>query len=223
MQGQDRTTRQEALLNMQQQYLEALRSREREVLQFIVLLATALGGFAWLIKALFYGRPELFYERPEPFPEKIYFFAFGALSILLLLLLGAMYTLALSYNYRSILLQLRKIEMALGVNMDILCAWSYAKCEFSNPEILKHFYHAYLVGSLLVFTLSEYIFYICKYYLHLYFLGIVFALALSYIYGFLPIRYDMKIKELCQKEGSHFYNREIPSCKQATNKVNFLR
>ena len=182
--------RDEALLNMQKLYLEALRSRENEVLQFIVIIASALGGFSWLLGGLVSGQPHFS-------ADALQLFIFGVLAILLLLSLGAMYTLALGYNYRSMLLQIRKLEEALKVNEVVLCSWSTAKCEYSLPEILKHFYTAYLLGHLLVALSTAYIFRLHKLPVLAYFSLIMEVLVLSYLYVFLPNEYGIKIGKIC--------------------------
>lgn len=148
----------QALLNMQQQYLEALRSREKEALQYIVLLASSLGGFAWALKLL-------------PLTKYNYIAFVGIiLAVLLVLMLGAVYSLALGYNYRYLILQLRKVENALCVTKHILCYWSKANKDnnwkspigrtseteqeyddkFRPPEVIKQFWIAYLWGIALV-------------------------------------------------------------------------
>jgi len=187
--------REEALLNMQKLYLEALRSRENEVLQFIVIIASALGGFYWLLGRLVSGQP--YFSA-----NTLQLFIFGVLAILLLLSLGAMYTLALGYNYRSMLLQIRKLEAALNVKEVVLCSWSTFKCEYSLPEILKHFYTAYLLGHLLVALSAAYIFYLHKLPVLAYFSLIMEALVQSYLYRFLPDEYDRKLRSICAEEDS---------------------
>ena len=139
----------QALLNMQQQYLEALRSREKEALQYIVLLASSFGGFAWALKLL-------------PLTEDNYIAFTGIiLAVLLILMLGAVYSLALGYNYRYLILQLRKVENALGVTRHILCYWNRPiacqseideECgdKFTPPEVIKQFWIAHLWGIALV-------------------------------------------------------------------------
>ncbi len=143
------STRHEALLNMQQQYLEALRNREREAVQFIVLLASALGGFAWALKLV----PDL--------KDNLLSFVAISVGVLILLMLGAAHSLALGYNYRYLILQLRKVETALSVKQYVLRAWDKPiSCrnetdpacdhEFTPPEIIKQFWIAYLWGIAVV-------------------------------------------------------------------------
>ena len=74
------------LEGIHKQLLEALRHREQEIFHYLAILAPALGGFVWLL-----------YKGVNPF-----LFAVGTLGVLLLLLLGALYSLALGYNYRYI-------------------------------------------------------------------------------------------------------------------------
>ena len=143
--------REEALLNMQKLYLEALRSRESEVLQFIVVLATGLGGFAWAMGKIITGGISL--------ENHLASFVAIIFSILLLLMLGAMHALALSYNYRSIILQLRKLEIALHVEEVVLDEWRNIECNMKPPEIIYQFYTAYIWGIMLVVLSSSYVMY----------------------------------------------------------------
>ncbi len=136
-------------MNMQQQYLEALRNREREAVQFIVLLASALGGFAWALKLV----PDL--------KDNLLSFVAISVGVLILLMLGAAHSLALGYNYRYLILQLRKVKNALGVKQYVLRAWDKPiscssetdqACEdkFTPPEIIKQLWIAYLWGIAVV-------------------------------------------------------------------------
>ncbi len=87
--------RRKALLNMHKMFLEAMRHREQEIVRFLAILGPALGGFAWLA------------TKREEHPDV---FLLGTLGVLFVLVIGALYALALGYNYRYLTLQLAKIE-----------------------------------------------------------------------------------------------------------------
>ncbi len=137
-----------ALENMHKTFLEALRHREQEILRYIAILAPAVGGFIWLLKELGNGG--------EPFV-----FTTGTLGVLFLLLVGAVYSLALGYNYRCIQLQLIKLESnsPLDIGKYILKSWQQACKDFYKryrilwivpyclpPEIIKVFWLAFITG-----------------------------------------------------------------------------
>ena len=135
------------LVNMHKTFLEALRHREQEILRFIAILAPALGGFVWLLKQSLTNEHES------------YVFIVGTLGIQLFLLLGAVYSLALSYNYRHIIFQLATIEEKGCLNIDkyILKIWPRKPCDFRKyifkilpwcdpPEIIKCFWLAFIIG-----------------------------------------------------------------------------
>lgn len=135
------------LVNMHKTFLEALRHREQEILRFIAILAPALGGFVWLLKQSLKNEHES------------YVFIVGTLGIQLFLLLGAVYSLALSYNYRLIIFQLATIEKKGCLNIDkyMLKIWPRKPCNFRKyifkilpwcdpPEIIKCFWLAFIIG-----------------------------------------------------------------------------
>ena len=183
-----------ALLNMQQQYLEALRNREREAVQFIVLLASALGGFAWALKLV----PDL--------KDNLLSFVAISVGVLILLMLGAAHSLALGYNYRYLILQLRKVETALSVKQYVLRAWDKPiscssetdqACEdkFTPPEIIKQFWIAYLWGIVLVTLATFFVVYTVNLFLAtaIVFWGVC-LLILSAIY--IPSVYKKKLNDI---------------------------
>ncbi len=88
--------------------LEALRQREQDVIRYIAILAPALGGYIWLLHNV---------ERDSDT------FIFGTLGVLSLLLIGAVYSAALGYNYRIITFQLAKFECKFGIKDFVLCGW----------------------------------------------------------------------------------------------------
>lgn len=141
----------EALEHMHGLLLEALRHREQDVFQYLAILVPALGGFIWLLHA---GT------------DTAYVFAVGTKSVILLLLLGALYCLALGYNYRYVVLQIAKLEAVLGIRSAILVRWPQDPKVFLDryrlgripwctpPELIKLFWAAFLVGILGVTTVA---------------------------------------------------------------------
>ncbi len=136
-----------AVVNMHKTFLEALRHREQEILRFLAILAPSLGGFVWLL------------QQGLTNGLKPYVFIVGTLGIQLFLLLGAIYSLALSYNYRHIIFQLATIEGKDCLNIDkyILKIWPRKTCDFRKykfkiipwcdpPEIIKCFWLAFITG-----------------------------------------------------------------------------
>jgi hypothetical protein len=123
--------------------LEALRSREQEIFHYLAILGPALGGFAWL----------LVQDNTDYFV-----FAAGTIGVQLLLLLGAVYSLALGYNYRYIILEVAKLENALGITDAMLVGWPKSAKDFIDryrfigmpwctpPEVIKVFWQAFLAG-----------------------------------------------------------------------------
>lgn len=133
-----------AVENMHQLFLEALRHREQEILRYIALLVPAVAGFVWLL-------------QKGSFDD--FGFAAGSCAVLLLLLLGAVYSLALGYNYRYITLELAKLEALLDMRDYVLQGWPRSRDEFlkrykaccgipwcTPPEVIKVFWWAFVVG-----------------------------------------------------------------------------
>jgi hypothetical protein len=83
---------------MHELLIESLRSREQEVFRYLAILVPALGGFAWLLATK---------------NTSIGLFVVGTMGAQFLLLLGALYSLSLGYNFRYITLELAKIESRL--------------------------------------------------------------------------------------------------------------
>ena len=118
--------------------LEALRSREQEIFHYLAILGPALAGFGWLL-----------YKQ-----VRVELFIFGTIGVLLLLLLGAVYSLALGYNFRYITLELAKLEKILGVEKAMLVGWPKSREKFLEPEfkwckppeVIAVFWYAFLVG-----------------------------------------------------------------------------
>ena len=133
---------------MHELLLGALRSREQEVFRYLGILVPALGGFGWLL-----------YRALNPTTEDHIdggLFIAGTIGILLLLLLGAIYSLALGYNYRYITLELAKIENILGISWAMLRVWPKHPCAFLDyyychpPEVIKYFWLAFVGGIIFV-------------------------------------------------------------------------
>ncbi len=137
------------LENMHKTLLEALRHREQEILRFVAILGPALAGFIWLLKVQLSGDSNSF------------IFKVGTVGVLLLLLLGAVYSLALGFNYRHITLQLAKLESVkfLNIRSYILRSWPRSCKDFAKrykilwiipwctpPEIIKYFWVAFVIG-----------------------------------------------------------------------------
>ena len=133
----------ESLRNMHDLLLQALRHREQEIFQYLTILGPALGGFAWLYVGNF----------------STGVFTAGTVGVLLVLFLGALYSLVLGYNYRYLVLQLAKLEAALGIRDIMIVNWPRSSQDFLDhyrlrrrmafcipPEIIKVFWWAFLMG-----------------------------------------------------------------------------
>lgn len=140
-----------ALVNMHKTFLEALRHREQEILRFLAILAPSLGGFIWLLT--------LDFDKDG----STLVFTIGTLGVLLFLLLGGIYSLALGYNYRSITLQLAKLEATcLHIDEFILNSWLRTAKEWKKkyrkswipycapPEIIKVFWLGFVLAKIFV-------------------------------------------------------------------------
>lgn len=133
-----------ALMNMHGKFLDALRHREQDIIQFLGILGPALGGFIWLLGDL----------ADHPFR-----FVAGTYGVLLVLFMGASYTLALGYNYRYMILQLAKLEAhpRLCLREVTLAYWPRRVSEFKKgsrwgflpwctpPDIIRVFWLAFLI------------------------------------------------------------------------------
>jgi len=92
--------------------MEALKSREGEVLTLLGFLLPALAGF---------GTLAYYFEREDGISEKM--FVLGWMAMQALLALGAKYILAMAYNFRYNLLQMHKIEYEVQVQQVVLDGW----------------------------------------------------------------------------------------------------
>jgi len=192
----DETT---TLESMHKLLLEALRHREQEIFRYLAILAPALGGFVWL---LYKG-------------VNTSLFAVGTVGILLLLLLGAVYSLALGYNYRYITLQLVKLEKQLKIDKATLAGWLKSPEEFLNryklfccipwctpPEIIKVFWFVFFIVILGIMITAS------RYTLHSYIpdykalMLILITGIVSLLIGWLlcPIYFGYKLSWLCKEE-----------------------
>lgn len=127
--------------------LEALRHREQEIIQYLAILVPAMAAFGWLVNSATNNDP---------------LFIGGTIGVLLLLLLGAMYSLALGYNFRYIILQLAKFEAHMGISDSMLEAWPRTRQDFLDnyilcripwctpPEIIKVFWRIFLAVILAI-------------------------------------------------------------------------
>lgn len=144
-----------ALENMHKLFLEALRHREQEIVPYLAIIGPALGGFVWLLSRT---------DEPEVF-------VVGTIGVLFLLLVGAIYSLALGYNYRYITLELAKLEAVLDITDAMLVGWPrnaekfrrrYVVCRHipflraipwcTPPEVIKVFWLAFLAAMLGVYV-----------------------------------------------------------------------
>ncbi len=134
----------EALESMHRLLLEALRHREQEIVRYLAILGPALGGFVWLLHSGT-GSAGMFIVGTE--------------GVLLLLLLGAAYSLALGYNYRYVTLELAKLEAILQITDAMLEIWPKTPEAFlkryrlwhwipwcTPPAVIKVFWVAFLIG-----------------------------------------------------------------------------
>jgi hypothetical protein len=148
----DENPNEDVLKEFHKLMLEALRQREKDIIQFVAVLAPALGGFVWLVKEL------------EVYPERVfckqdqYTFMIGTIGVVFLLAIGAAYTAALGYNFRYITMQLAKLEYRWGVSGSMLKGWPRSSSAFRNrygkycipPDIICVFWSAFLLSIVLV-------------------------------------------------------------------------
>lgn len=151
-----RTTQEDAKLNMHKMFLEALRHREQDIIRFLAILGPSLGGFIWLLGDVTHN------------PAR---FVAGTYGVLLVLVLGAFYSLALGYNYRYLTLQLAKLESQPELNLEcvMLASWPHQPAEFQKrnrwgvipwctpPGIIKVFWIAFLACIAGVTIMARYV------------------------------------------------------------------
>jgi len=203
--------KQTALADMHRLLLDALRHREQEIFRYLAILGPALGGFVWLLHA-----GSAVEKKVEGAVQTVTtnqldprVFVVGAVSVLLLLLLGAVYSLALGYNYRYITLQLAKLESMLCIKDYMLKQWPTSPQKFLDryklfcckpwctpPDIINVFWMAFLVGVGGV-TLAA-----CLYRPDALVLSIVIPVGtVAFFVGLLaPLRFGKKLHDACEKE-----------------------
>jgi hypothetical protein len=171
--------------------LETLRQREQQIIQYLAILVPAFTGFGWLAWNLDAAHKQVF--------------VYGTLAVMGLLYLGAFYSLSLGYNFRYIVLELSKLEVALKIESAMLIAWPRTRKQFSRykicnttipwcapPGIIKIFWYAFVLGILGVM--------ITGYSLAPERILLIFGEFL-FLTGFLlPIWYGFKFRKLWKKE-----------------------
>lgn len=179
--------------SMHMLFLEALRHREQEIFHYLAILGPALGGFGWIL-----------YNRMGHQVE----FVVGTIFVITLLLLGAIYSLALGYNYRYIVLELAKLETVLKIKNAMLLGWPRSRQEFLSryqrlrfipwctpPEIIKVFWWAFLAAIILVtiiaYKLAD------NFHNLILWCGLI-SLLLGYF--FFPIYFGRKLHKNCKRE-----------------------
>lgn len=139
------------------------------------------------------------------------------MGVLLLLLLGTIYSLALGYNYRYIVLELAKLEAVLQVRDAMLIGWPRCTKDFLTryrlwgipwcvpPEVIKVFWWAFLVGIAGV-TVT-----VCAYGSETIALWLVIPTGVvCLIAGLLsPIWFGIKLKKCVEKEQKPWDSRVI--------------
>lgn len=172
--------------------IEALRQRERDIIQFIAILAGSLAGFGWLI------------SKEVPAELTTGSFVIGTAGVLFLLLVGSIYSVALGYNYRYITLQLAKIEVLTCVSKYMLITWprkpqtfvdNYG-CYCKPPEIIQVFWISFLIAIASITLAASLIKQETLVLSIIIPLGVVFSL----IGWLIPLRYGKKIKKLAEAE-----------------------
>jgi hypothetical protein len=185
-----------ALIDFHRLMIEALRQREGDIIQFVAILAAALAGFGWISKAGSSG------VGTDELSSGV--FIIGTVGVLFLLVVGAIYTAALGYNYRYITMQLAKIEAKWSIRKSMLVKWPRCPDDFKDkygcycwpPEILKVFYLAFLIAIAGV-TLSAAL--LKPETLVLWIIpssGVIFSL----IGWLMPCRYGKQIRKLANEE-----------------------
>ena len=193
-------TSKEALENMHKLFLEALRHREQEIVPYLAIIGPALGGFIWLL-----------IRTTDP-PQV---FVAGTIGVLFLLLVGAVYSLALGYNFRYITLQLAKLEDKMKIMDTMLAGWPRDVDEFRRryvicrsvpilrsvpwctpPEIIKIFWMAFLAAMAGVAIAAC----VCKQGISIW--SIIIPAGAFFVIGGLiyPLRFGRKLRKQIDKE-----------------------
>jgi len=191
-----------AVENMHKTFLEALRHREQEILRYIAILAPALGGFVWLLN-----------EVNLEGKNGVFIFTVGTLGILFLLFVGAVYSLALGYNFRYVTLQLAKMEsdFCLNIKEFILESWlrtanewveEYKKKRCFPPEIINVFWLSFIIAKIFV-VLMAVIFLIINQknmWIQILPISVIGVVCIIVALWFAPSHYGKKLYEMCEEE-----------------------
>lgn len=188
-----------AVENMHKTLLEALRHREQEILRFIVILAPALGGFIWLLNLE---------SKNETF-----IFTVGTLGILFLLLVGAVYSLALGYNFRYVTFQISKMESdyCLNIKEFMLNSWERTADKWAEkyknkrcfpPEIIKVFWLSFVIAKVLIVLAATFFLHTkCENMMRqicMIISGGLFCIVIAALIA--PFYYGSKLYEICDTE-----------------------
>jgi hypothetical protein len=186
------TDKSDLLKSLHNLYLETLRHREQEIFRYLAILVPAVGGFVWLLI--------------ENVKDDI--FIVGAVGVILLLFLGAIYSASLGYNYRYLIILLAKLEVMIGVKDAVLIGWPRNRRSLINknkfiglpwckpPEIINVFRWAFIFGIIGV-TITSYIFQSKPILL----LIIILLGTICVVISFLsPLWFGFKIRGLCNEE-----------------------
>lgn len=179
--------------NTHKLFLEALRHREHQIVQFLAILVPTLGAFLWLL------RPVKCEEGTLPVsPELI---ATGAIAAIFLLCVGAVYAVTLGYNFRSVVMQMAKIEWKKNIRGYTLNAWprcpnDFKTCYLRPPEMIMVFWVSFLVGIVGVAGAAWY---------HLNSipaccLVMLFAFMALMVTVLIPLLYGCKLTKMAEKE-----------------------
>jgi len=179
--------------DMHRQFLEALRSREQQIVQFLAILVPTLGAFLWLLRSV---------ECEEGIePESIKLIAIGAMAAIFLLCVGAVYAVALGYNFRSVVMQMAKIEWKEDIRGYALEAWprkpsDFKTCYCDPPEMIMVFWLSFQVGIVGVVGAAWYRLGnnpVC-------YLVIFVAFAALLLGGLAPLLYGCKLTNMAERE-----------------------
>jgi hypothetical protein len=106
--------------------LEAMRSREQEILQFLAIIAPAVGGFVYLVYKL------------VNWEMSVFVFALGVGGIVSVLFVGCNYCAALAYNYRTLVRQLVATQEVLGITDAIQGTWPRTPADCNGRAQIGH-------------------------------------------------------------------------------------
>jgi hypothetical protein len=172
--------------------LEALRQREHDVIRYIAILGPTLAGFVWLLRSV----------NVEEEGTMVFFV--GTLGVIFVLLVGALYSVALRYNFRYITLQLAKLESRIYIKSFILKGWPRTPKEFEDrygtycepPEIIMIFWLSFVLSIVGVTSTASVV---VKGALPL--VTVIAFGALAFLVALLsPIYYGKKMRDCCKDE-----------------------